>query len=92
MATYPVYLKLYDQGTVPVVGTDTPKITIPFSAFAYWNGTAAVANPQPQFYSLSDIGVSFVNGIAYAITKGVADTDTTAIASADLVGINVFYQ
>ncbi|MVT69985.1 hypothetical protein GPL21_33415 [Bradyrhizobium pachyrhizi] len=72
-AAYAVYLKLYNKASAPTVGTDTPKRTITI--------------PAGGGYSRKfDTGYDFATGISYAITKAVADGDTTAVAANDLVG------
>jgi hypothetical protein len=74
-----VYLKLYNKATSPTVGTDTPVKTIylPASAaFAFDFGT----------------GVAFATGISIAMTGAGADADTTALASGDILALNVDYH
>lgn len=73
VAAYDVFLKLYDKATAPVVGTDVPKVTLRIKA--QWD----------RDY-IDNIGVNFVNGIAYAITKGITDADATAVALNDCTG------
>ena len=49
--------------------------------------------PNAQFvWDVADYGYYFATGIALAITGGVADNDTTAIAAGDIVGLNMFYS
>lgn len=73
VAIYDVYLKFYNKATAPTVGTDVPTWTIPVKA-----GTG---------YSREFVqGKSFATGIAYAITKLQADSDTTAVVAGDLTG------
>jgi hypothetical protein len=73
-APYAVYIKLYDKATAPVAGTDTPFWTIPL--------------PANSGYSKEFIwGRPVSNGLGYAITKNKADTDTTAVAINDAVGM-----
>lgn len=67
-----VYLKLYDQATVPVPATDTPVRTF---------GVPQGGTRQP---SLS-VGARFAVGIALAITKNIGDHDATAIGNGDCV-------
>ena len=74
MAAYMVFLKLYNKATAPTVGTDTPVWTIPIPA----NG----GGYSGEF----TVGEYFSLGIAYAITKLQADSDTTAIAVGDVTG------
>lgn len=76
-AAYTVFLKLYNKASAPTVGTDTPFMTIPVPA-----GGGAVAD--------WDSGIALGTGIAFAITKLVADADTTAVAANDLV-VNLLY-
>ncbi len=74
----PRYLKIYDKATAPVVGTDRPVLTVPVPA----NGLAHLPFPQ---------GLRFTNGIALALTTGVADTDVAAVAVNELkVAIGYF--
>lgn len=73
-ASYSVYLKLYDKATAPVAGTDTPFWTIPL--------------PSGSGYSKIFIwGMPVATGLGFAITKLKADSDTTAIAASDVVGM-----
>ncbi len=66
------YLKVYDKATAPTVGTDVPKhvFLIPGST------TGGGSN-----IDLGHAGIDFVNGIGIALTTGVADTDTGAVAA-----------
>lgn len=75
MTTTPVmkFFKLYDKASAPTVGTDTPIMTIPVAA----DGYVSISFP---------VGIPFSLGIAYAITGGVADTDTAAVAANDVHG------
>jgi hypothetical protein len=72
-AAYDVFLKLYDKASAPTVGTDTPVWTIPI-------GTKTGFSREFSF------GETFATGIAYAITKLQADSDTTAVVAGDLTG------
>ena len=72
-ASYAVYLKFYNKASAPAVGTDTPVWTVPVPAGA-------------GFSRSFPVGKSFATGIAYAVTKLQADTDTTAVAAGDLTG------
>lgn len=65
-------VKLYDKASAPVVGTDTPVLTLPLPA----GSQANVALP---------VGVTFAAGIAVAITGAVADSDTTAVGAGDVI-------
>jgi hypothetical protein len=73
VAAYSVFLKLYNKASAPTVGTDVPVWTIPLAA-----GTG-YARTFP-------FGKWFSTGIAYAITKLQADSDTTIVAAGDLTG------
>jgi len=74
------YLKIYDKATAPTVGTDVPVMTIPVPTNIQGAGIV-ISIPN---------GVTFSNGIAIAVTGGVADSDTTAVL-ADEVVINLTY-
>lgn len=69
------FLKLYDKATAPA-STDTPKLTIPLPA------GAGVALDFPG-------GITFTLGLGYRITTGTADSDTGAVAAADVTGLNL---
>lgn len=73
VAAYDVFLKIYAKASAPTVGTDTPVWTIPVKAGGGFSANFPVGTPVPT-------------GIAYAITKLQADTDTTAVAAGDLTG------
>jgi len=68
------YLKLYDKASAPTVGTDVPAWTICLPARGGYDAPA------------SPIGEPFENGIAYAITANVEDTDTTVVGVDDVHG------
>lgn len=72
-AAYSVFLKLYNKASAPTVGTDTPVWTIPVPA----GGGFSKEFPR---------GKTFATGIAYAITKLQADSDTTVVVALDLTG------
>ena len=74
------YLKIYDKATAPTVGTDIPVMTIPIPTNIQGAG---IVIPIPN-------GVTFSNGIAIAITGGVADSDTTAVVANEVV-VNLTY-
>lgn len=71
------YLKLYNKASAPTVGTDTPVLTIPIPG-----GSAA----NVEFTN----GIPFATGIALALTTGVADSDTGAVAANEIV-VNLLY-
>lgn len=68
------FVKLYNKATAPTVGTDVPEMIIPVPAAV--SGVPGVATPTFGF-----IGPRFALGLGIAITGGVADSDTTAVAA-----------
>lgn len=73
------YLKLYNKASAPTVGTDVPVLTF-------------VLRGNSDFViDVSNLGIFFGTGIAYAITGIIADADTTALAAGDIIGMNVLY-
>ena len=72
------YLKLYNKASAPTVGTDTPVDTIPLPS-----GTTTGF--------MLDSGVAFGTGIAFALTTGIADSDTGAVAAND-IEVTIFYK
>jgi hypothetical protein len=72
-AAYTVFLKIYNKASAPTVGTDTPVWTIPIPAGGGFS----------KFFPL---GKTLGTGIAYAITKLQADSDTTVVVAGDLTG------
>lgn len=76
------YLKLYNKDTAPTVGTDTPLLTLPIP------GNTAGAG---FVLDTGGMGIAFSLGIGYAITTGVADADTGAVAANEIV-VNVLYK
>lgn len=73
------YLKLYDKASAPTVGTDTPVLVIPLAA------ASAV------HLGFGSVGVAFSLGIAYALTTGIADSDTGAVSANEHV-VNIVYK
>ena len=71
-ATNPIYVKLYNKASAPTVGTDTPTETYRVNAGATLQLSWANGNP-------------FSTGLAYAVTSGSADADTSAVAAGSLV-------
>lgn len=69
-AGYPWYLKFYNKATSPSPASDTVVFSIPVQA-----GT------QREFHT--DEGLAFATGIAYAVVKGITDTDNTSVAASD---------
>jgi hypothetical protein len=74
------FFKFYNTASTPVVGTDTPVITILLPG-----STAGAGAVQ----TLSK-GVSFGTGIGMAIVTGIESTSTGAISAGD-VAANVYY-
>jgi hypothetical protein len=66
------YLKIYNTAAAPNVGTDTPSITLLLPA------------SRNESFSFP-LGVTFPAGISFALTTGVADSDTAAVAANELV-------
>jgi hypothetical protein len=71
------YVKLYNKGSSPSVGFDTPFMTIPLPA-----GAGANVN----FTS----GITFSNGIGIGATTGVTDGDSGAPAANEVI-VNIIY-
>ena len=64
-----VHLKLYNKATAPTVGTDVPVMTIPITPNSIY------------IQELGAVGMRFTVGIGSALTGGIADNDTTAVAA-----------
>lgn len=60
-----VYVKLYNKGSAPTVGTDVPIVTIPVPASSTFTQNFGVT------------GMRFSTGLAWAATGGMDATDTT---------------
>lgn len=73
----PRYLKLYNKASAPTVGTDVPKVTILIPGLS----SGHVGLPSP---------IGFSAGISYALTTGIADTDTGAVAANEIT-VSVLY-
>lgn len=73
-----VFLKVYNKATAPVAGTDTPVLTLPIPA-----GGLALDVPG---------GLDLSAGLGYALTAGVADADSTAVAAGAVIGLNLIYR
>ena len=67
------FVKLYNKATAPTVGTDVPEmiVTVP----------AASGGVPGSVTITSFIGARFALGLGIAVTGGMADTDTTAVAA-----------
>jgi hypothetical protein len=68
-----IYVKYYNQTTAPTLASAVPTIVIPVLAGEY------------KMHQFGPMGERYATGIAIAVTGGVANTDTTAVAA----GINV---
>jgi hypothetical protein len=77
-AAYTIFVKLFDVAGVPTPGTDTVART-----YAVPPGMARDVAEQG--------GLVFANGIGIAVTKGMADNDTTAVSPNDCV-VDVSYR
>ena len=71
------FLKFYDLGTVPVVGADTPILTL--------------ALPPSTAFGLHFGGHQLYYGLGYALTLGAPDNDSAALGAGDILGLNVIY-
>lgn len=78
------YVKFYNKATSPTVGTDTPVKVITLAAAASSTQPTVVVHSQP-------LGISFSTGIAFAITGGSGNSDTTAVSAGD-VHVEVDYK
>lgn len=72
------YLKIYDIAVAPTVGTTVPKLTIHLPA----SGVTNYPFPHP---------ISFNTGIAIALTTGLADADTGAVALSEIT-VHILYK
>ena len=68
------FVKLYNKATAPVLATDVPAMIIVVPA-------AAGGIPGVATLPIGHNGFRFALGLGIAITGGVADTDTTAVAA-----------
>ena len=76
----PVYVKLYNKTTVPVLATDVPLLTVPVSAAGAGSGGLVTL----QF---GLVGKRFLAGIGIAITGAAPATDATVAVAGVQVGI-----
>ncbi len=74
------YLKLYNKATAPTVGTDVPLLTISLPL-----GGVPVTNV------FDDAGIGFSAGLSFALTTGLADADTAAVAASEII-VQIFYR
>lgn len=74
------FLKFYDKASAPTVGTDTPIKVLQIPGNTSGSGIVEALG----------IGIKFSSGIAFAITGGAGDSDTTAISANDVI-VNLDY-
>ncbi len=78
--TAAAYLRLFALNTTPTVGTSTPQVSKLVPAGACQTMT-------------TDLGLAFSSGIALDVTSGsLADADTTTVATASQVAVEVYYK
>jgi hypothetical protein len=70
------YIKFYDVAAIPNPAVDVPKCSF------------AMAASVPFMFDARDL--DFKLGMGIVIVVNAADTDNTAIAAADVLGLNVF--
>ena len=75
------FFKLYNKATAPTVGTDTPVMTIAIP------GNTNGGITELEFAT----GITFSTGISFALTTGVADSDTTAVAANEVL-VNLLFK
>ena len=78
------YLKIYDKATSPTVGTDTPIWTIAIPPASASGQVGGVSKTIPK-------GIALANGLAIALTTGLADSDTGGVTANDVV-LNLGYK
>lgn len=83
MTASPFYIKMYDVAGSVNRASHTPVLRFAVPGNATSSGAGFVFN-VPQ-------GIAFSNRIQYAITTGVADTDTSGISSGNAV-VNIAYK
>jgi len=76
------YLKFYNKASAPTVGTDVPVLV-----FIVPGNTAGTGSNVP----IPAPGINFSTGISFAITTGVADNDTGAVAANEIT-VNYGYN
>lgn len=75
------YLKFYNKASAPTVGTDTPVFVCGLPGNAAGAGGSIAIPP----------GIEFTTGIAIALTTGIADSSTGAVA-ADEIAVSIAYR
>lgn len=71
----PRYLKFYNKASAPTVGSDTP-----VAVYMLPGNTAGAGMALP----IPACGIDFGTGIAFALTTGIADADTGAVAANEI--------
>lgn len=79
IATYAVFLKIYNLAVAPTVGTSVPTITI------------GVAAGQATPIYVPKYGIALSTGFAIAVTKFLQDSDNTDVVANDLT-LNLWYK
>lgn len=72
------YVKFYDVGMTPSVGSDTPAMTL-------------AVPPGETIHASFPMGISFINGLGLGTTSGPDDLNTGAV-SFETVTINLVYK
>jgi hypothetical protein len=75
------YLKLYNKASAPTVGTDTP-VQVYAIPGATTGGGFSINIP---------VGMEFTTGISFALTTGITDADTGAVAASEIL-VNIIYK
>ena len=74
------YLRLFALGTAPTVGTSTPLVS-------------KLLSPGTCQETAVAVGMVFGGGIAFDVTSGsMADSDTTAVAAANQISVEIYYK
>jgi hypothetical protein len=74
------YFKVYNTSSAPTVGTTVPVLVLPIPG-ATTGGVVNIVFPMP---------ISFATGISVALTTGITDADTGAVALNEHA-VNVVY-
>ncbi len=78
----PVYLKLYNKASAPVVASDVPVMVI---------GIPGNANGAGNNVPIPQGGILFPLGIAFAVVTGIGDTNNTNPTVSETI-INIQYK
>jgi hypothetical protein len=81
ISSVPVFAKLYDKATAPVVTSDTP----------VWEGIIPGPGTGAGFIEDIAMGLPFALGIGLAVTLGYADNDVTDVSASQII-INLGYK